>query len=223
MLSVGKKYSRAGFFLLLITVAFGLLPSQRVSDANANSYNTSIYDLKYLKGIETLAIDFTTSADYALMHDYLAPPLAKPGANVGEALVDALKEVFRNETQITPDLYQFITSKGDLDNATSIIAHFRLATQAEDFKGQRLRGADLSVRYFYTGKDNIQVELKMPIASYPFIVPDTHEKFLKRIKEGATYLTFYLPKYYACANQGDESEIRRCLSLDDYEPWLNRK
>ena len=223
MLSVGKKCIRAGFFFLLILVSFGFLLSRLVIDANANSYNTSIYDLKYLKGIETLAIDFSTSADYTLMHDYLAPPLAKPGANVGETLVDALKEVFRNETRITPELYQFITSKGDLDNATSIITHFRLATQAEDFKGQRLRVANLSVRYFYTGKDNIQVEMKMPIASYPFIVPDTHDKFLKKIKEAAIYLTFYLPKYYACANEGDEREMRSCLSLDDYEPWLNRK
>lgn len=216
-----KRYTCIGLFVLSF-LSFGIWPKQHLTEALANSYNTSIYDLKYLKGIKTLAVDFINTSDYMLMHDYLSSPLAKPGANVGETLVDALKEVFVDEARVTPDLYQFITSKGDIDNANSIIVHFSLAAQAENFNGEKLRIASLSVRYFYTGKDNVQIEMKMPQASYPFIVPASHEQFLKRIREGAIYLTFYLPKYYACANES-EDRTHKCLSLEDYAPWLNRK
>lgn len=206
-----NRYTLAATVLIFLLTLFAFESSLR-----AQAY-TPVEDC-HLKGINVISVFIKEGPEYGLLRDQLD---SQVGGSVDSAVVDGLTRAFP-----PGDLPSIIAAKELKQPTTSpniFQVTFLLSAQPDVIIGKHVKVATLWVRYGYYLPDNKQADIKAFDASYPFIVPDNREEFLKKIGQGAYFLTRYLPTmYYCCTHEAREDYFRKLCSPESLkqDPWL---
>lgn len=211
-LGVCSRIPMTGAFLFSFLLTFFLFFF--VSEARASAPMEDWH----LKGIDTIAVSVKEGPQYGLLHDQIESRPEQPG--IESAAVNALKELFRREPRVV------VVASRDLKEpkiAPNILfVTFILTVQLEMIDNKPVKVAALLVRYERYQSDNKLADMKAFDASFPFLVPDNYETFLKKIEQGAHYLTEYFPAIYYCHNTEITKDNKARCSSDVIlqDPWL---
>lgn len=195
-------------FAVLLTFAAFIFSSR------AQAYEYPM-DGERLKGIDTISVGFIGRPESILLATYFRNTR---GEIMQDVLAVALQDIFSKEKRVL--VVSNLDEKGSTIAPNTLYMDFLLSAQQEEINGKPVKVAALWVKYRYYLTTDTLADMKAFDATYPFIVPDTREEFLKKIDQGVHFLTGYLPKVYNCANTGKVEQSGDC-SKDCWlrDPW----
>ena len=149
----------------------------------------------------------------------MAPrPAVGDSIEIGEdefanVFTESVKEVFGTKSGVT--IHSKKLYRSPLDEAkTNNIMFFRFIVSVQEghlgIRPVKVGSISFEMRQYYRG-GHTAVTIESP-ATYPFVMPATHEEYVAEIKKGVHFLTSFLPNHFSCANKTDEA---RCQSFDD--------
>jgi len=187
----------------------------------ADTYMEGPIDTTHLKGIDTIVVSIEPGPLAELTTTHFSLKDTRPV----EVATQTVKAVFAQQSWLSVQSIYDHPPSVDIQTPNVLAMAFTISAQPDTIGSfgplrTKVAVASLSMRLTYSLPDHTFGNVGISrLVSYPFVVPEDHEKFLAKISEGVRFLTSYLPSYLYCANKASDNE-RPCVKrFEDMHPW----
>jgi hypothetical protein len=186
-------------FAVPLSAAPVLHPPTDVSKVGqANTPVTAPLPDSLFKGVDTIVVNAGVSPN--------TPQLLNINvADTVTAMTESVQNIFSDASKTPPvvavtikKLYENQMEIDDLNKPDVVLVTFKLSVRQEDNAGKPIKIGSLSweIRHF-----NSTLSFASDGVSYPFVIPDTKDELIQRIRDGVIYLASKLPRQFVCGNK----------------------